>query len=310
MNKTILITGGSGSLGSELVAQLIEDNTVGKIIIYSRGEHRQEEMMRQYKDHVNYTKLRFFIGDVRDKDRLMLACTRVDIIIHTAAMKVVTLSETNPFECVKTNILGTQNVIDAALYDDVEKVMFVSTDKAVDPINLYGFTKATAEKMILASNNIKGPMGTCFCVVAYGNVANSNGSVIPLFAKLYKESKEFPITDPRMTRFYITLENAAKFVIDCALTKHNPGKYIPEMKAFDVIDLCGAFGDFKKDSLRDWPYKIVGIRPGEKLHETMGENINSEHTEKMSVEELRNELIRMGHVSKDRYSNTRITQMA
>jgi UDP-N-acetylglucosamine 4,6-dehydratase len=288
-SKNVLITGGTGSLGQKLVEHMLEYGSVEKIIIYSRGEHKQEEMMLKYKEHKNYSKLRFFIGDIRDSSRLSYAAHDADCIIHAAALKVVPLMEANPFEAVKTNILGTQNVIDAAINNHVEKVMLVSTDKAVSPLNLYGATKLCAEKMILAANNVEGARGPVFSVVRYGNVANSNGSVIPLFSKLRKEGKMFPITDERMTRFFITLDDAAAFVLDKSVlsVEMEPKVYIPQMKSFDVIDLCGVFGEEKAFSLVDWPHEIVGIRPGEKLHECIDENTSSEFAERMSVQELR-----------------------
>lgn len=260
----ILITGGTGSLGQALVAKLLPLPTYQKIIVYSRDEHKQEQLKIKLKDH---PKLRFFIGDIRDKERLMLALNNVDQVIHTAALKIVPTAEYNPFEAIKTNVLGTQNLIDSCIYhkDVVRKIIFVSTDKAVSPINLYGATKLCAEKLIIAANNIHGPHGPKFSVVRYGNVANSNGSVIPLFKEQIKNNQQLTITDDRMTRFYITLDEAATFVLQSLERMYGAETFVPEMPSFKIKDLALTMMENYPPE-KQW-CTTVGIRPGEKLHE-------------------------------------------
>ena len=261
--KSVLITGGSGSFGKKFVEVILRDYPgVKKIIIYSRGELKQF-LMKQIWPGREYPQLRYFIGDVRDKERLMRACEGVDVIIHAAAMKQVDTAEYNPDECIKTNVNGAQNVIDAALRCGVKDVVALSTDKACAPINLYGATKLTSDKLFVAANNIRGVKDIRFSVVRYGNVMGSRGSVIPFFIQKRDEgAKEIPITDMRMTRFNISLEAGVQLVM-FALGHHLGGEiFIPKIPSYHIKDVATAIAP-------DIPQVEVGIRPGEKLHEEM-----------------------------------------
>jgi UDP-N-acetylglucosamine 4,6-dehydratase (inverting) len=258
--KTVLITGGTGSFGKAFIKNILKNYpSVVKIIIYSRDELKQYEMsiLDEFKD----SRLRFFIGDVRDRERLILACQNVDIIIHAAALKQVPAAEYNPFECIKTNVLGAQNVIDSAIANKVEKVVALSTDKAAAPINLYGATKLCSDKLFTAANNICGKNGPKFSVVRYGNVMGSRGSVIPFFMKL-KGSGTYPITDDRMTRFNITLSDGVSLVNKAIAEMWGGEIYIPKIPSYKILDVVKAIDE-------DAKIEIVGIRPGEKLHEEM-----------------------------------------
>jgi UDP-N-acetylglucosamine 4,6-dehydratase len=257
---SILLTGGTGTFG-EAAARLLLSSDGGKIIIFSRDEQKQDLMRRRLDDPDG--RLRFFVGDVRDEGRLMLALRGVDAVIHAAAMKIVPACEHDPSEAVKTNILGTQNVVTAALRSGVRRVVGLSTDKAVSPANLYGATKLAAEKLIVAANNLSGGE-TRFSAVRYGNVAASRGSVIPLWTELASRGEELPITDERMTRFWLSPQDAAQFVMGALDAQQGGEVFIPKMPSFRVIDLAAAIwgGD-------DFPRRIIGIRPGEKLHEDL-----------------------------------------
>lgn len=263
-NKTILITGGTGSFGKKFLEMIFERYTPRKIIIYSRDEFKQSVMKSEYANKVDMSKVRFFIGDVRDKDRLYRAFDGVDYVIHAAAMKQVPTCEYNPFEAIKTNIHGAQNVIDAALDRGVEKVVALSTDKAVNPINLYGGTKLVSDKLFIAANAYKGNnYKTTFSVVRYGNVAGSRGSVIPIFKNIIeKGEKELPITDMRMTRFWITLEQGVELVFKALQESKGGETYISKIPSFHIGDLAYAMCPEAK-------LKEIGIREGEKLHEVM-----------------------------------------
>lgn len=266
-NKNIMITGGTGSFGKNCISFLLKNYKAKKIIIFSRDELKQSQMMSELKDH---KILRFFIGDVRDYQRLKLAMKDVDYVFHAAALKNVPLAEYNPFEAVKTNILGAQNIIDAAYENNVESVIALSTDKASSPVNIYGATKLASDKLFISANNYKGKLRTKFSVVRYGNVMGSRGSVIPIFSKLMNHDF-FPITDKRMTRFNITLEEAVRFVLDSLRIMKGGEIFVPKIPSFRVIDLAKAFDPNKK-------IKIIGMRPGEKLHEEMvsvGDSINT-----------------------------------
>lgn len=253
--KSVLITGGSGSFGRAFVRKLLSSK-VGRIAVYSRGEHSQEEMQREFSGE---NRLRFFIGDVRDRSRLELAMKDVDTVIHAAALKVVPIAEYNPTECVATNIGGAENVVYAAIRTGVSKVVAISTDKAVNPINLYGATKLAAEKIFLAANNLAA--GSCrFSVVRYGNVIGSRGSVLPLFAKLKLDNQSLPITDVRMTRFWIRMDQAIDLVLHAEKNMLGREVYIPKIPSINIVTLAEAFGG---------NYHVVGIRPGEKLHECL-----------------------------------------
>ncbi len=261
--KTILITGGTGSFGHKFLEMILERYTPERIIIYSRDEYKQHLMKMEYQDKYDMSRVRFFIGDVRDKERLLRAFDHVDYVIHAAAMKQVPTCEYNPFEAIKTNIHGAQNVIDAAIDRGVKKVVALSTDKAVNPINLYGGTKLVSDKLFISANAYSKISGTKFSVVRYGNVAGSRGSVIPVFDKLINQGiKELPITDARMSRFWITLEQGVELVFK-ALEESNGGEtYISKIPSFYITDLAKAM-------LPDGSYKEIGIREGEKLHEVM-----------------------------------------
>ena len=258
-NKNILITGGTGSFGKKYTKILLENYKPNKIIIYSRDELKQYEMAQEFSS----SSMRYFIGDVRDENRLNTAMNGVDFVIHAAAMKHVPIAEYNPMECIKTNIHGAQNVINASLKNKVEKVIALSTDKACNPVNLYGATKLASDKLFIAANNIAGTSPTRFSVVRYGNVVGSRGSVVPLFKKLIENgAKELPITDERMTRFWITLEDGVKFVLKNFARMQGGELFIPKIPSMKIIDLAATLAP-------NLPIKIIGIRPGEKLHEIM-----------------------------------------
>lgn len=258
-NKNILITGGTGSFGKKYTKILLENYKPNKIIIYSRDELKQYEMAQEFSS----SSMRYFIGDVRDESRLNTAMNGVDFVIHAAAMKHVPIAEYNPMECIKTNIHGAQNVINASLKNRVEKVIALSTDKACNPVNLYGATKLASDKLFIAANNIAGASPTRFSVVRYGNVVGSRGSVVPLFKKLIENgAKELPITDERMTRFWITLEDGVKFVLKNFARMQGGELFIPKIPSMKIIDLAATLAP-------NLPIKIIGIRPGEKLHEIM-----------------------------------------
>ncbi|EAJ6142088.1 UDP-N-acetylglucosamine 4,6-dehydratase (inverting) [Campylobacter lari] len=257
--KSILITGGTGSFGKTYTKTLLQKYKPKKIIIYSRDELKQFEMAREFNDDC----MRYFIGDVRDKERLNIAMKDVDFVIHAAAMKHVPIAEYNPMECIKTNIHGAQNVIDACLENNVEKCIALSTDKACNPINLYGATKLASDKLFVAANNIAGNSHTKFSVTRYGNVVGSRGSVIPFFKKLINEgAKELPITDERMTRFWISLEDGVNFVLNNFAYMHGGEIFVPKIPSMKIVDLA-------KTMAPNLAHKIIGIRAGEKLHEIM-----------------------------------------
>lgn len=264
-NKTVLVTGGTGSFGKKFVKRALNEG-VKKIIIFSRDELKQYEMKQEFKDE----RIRFFIGDVRDKERLYRAFDGVDIVIHAAAMKHVDACEYNPFEAIKTNIHGAQNIIDAAIDKGVEKVVALSTDKACSPINLYGATKLASDKLFVSANAYVGSKSTSFAVVRYGNVVGSRGSVIPFFLKM-KKTGVLPITDERMTRFWITLEQGVQLVFD-TLSNMNGGEiFIPKIPSTTIMDLAKAIAP-------ECDINFVGIRPGEKLHEMMITRDDARHT--------------------------------
>lgn len=258
--KNVLITGGTGSFGKKATEIILKQYKPNKIIIFSRDELKQFEMAQQFPDS-KYECMRYFIGDIRDKERLHRAFSNVDYIIHAAALKQVPAAEYNPFEAVKTNILGSQNVINVAIDRGVKKIIALSTDKAANPINLYGATKLCSDKLFIAGNSYTGTDDTVFSVVRYGNVAGSRGSVIPFFLKKKKEGI-LPITDPRMTRFWITLEQGVDFVLKCFEVMVGGELFIPKIPSMTMMDLAKAIAPECKT-------EIIGIRPGEKLHEIM-----------------------------------------
>jgi len=258
--KNVLITGGTGSFGKKATEIILKRYKPRRLIIFSRDELKQFEMAQQFPDS-KYECMRYFIGDVRDKERLDRAFRNVDFVIHAAALKQVPAAEYNPFEAVKTNILGAQNVINVAIDQKVKKVVALSTDKAANPINLYGATKLCSDKLFIAGNSYVGRNDTTFSVVRYGNVLGSRGSVIPFFLER-KKAGVLPITDPKMTRFWITLEQGADFVLQCLERMVGGELYVPKIPSMKIIDLARAI-------CPDCEMKIIGIRAGEKLHEVM-----------------------------------------
>ena len=258
-DKTILITGGTGSFGKKYVETLLHRYNPKKIIIFSRDELKQFDMAQSYNDPC----MRYMIGDVRDKERMVQVCDGVDYIIHAAALKQVPAAEYNPLECINTNIRGAENVIYAAMQCGVEKIIALSTDKAANPINLYGATKLASDKLFVAANNMVGSRDTRFSVVRYGNVVGSRGSVVPFFEKLLAENAAFlPITDPEMTRFWISLQDGVDFVLKNFERMHGGEIFVPKIPSVKITDLASSIAP-------DLPHKIIGIRPGEKLHEIM-----------------------------------------
>ena len=256
---SILITGGTGSLGSSLVRYLLTHSNARRIAILSRDELKQQHLRMEFQDD---PRLRWFLGDVRDLDRLKRAFHGVDYVIHAAALKQVDTGEYNPMEFIKTNVLGSQNVIDASIDAGVKRVVALSTDKASSPINLYGATKLTADKLFVAANNYSFTYGTTFSVVRYGNVMGSRGSVIPFFRDIADQGKPLPITDLRMTRFWISIDSAVKFVIDSLEMMKGGELYVPRIPSMKIVDLANAVAP--GGSLKE-----IGMRPGEKLHEEM-----------------------------------------
>lgn len=260
--RVVLITGGTGSFGKAFIRYVLENYSPKKLIVFSRDEFKQWQMQRSFPND-RYPQLRYFLGDIRDKDRLRLAFDGVDFVIHAAALKHVPMLEYNPFEAVKTNIIGAQNIIEVAIEKGVKKVVALSTDKAVNPVNLYGATKLTMEKLFVAGNAYSGAKETSFSIVRYGNVVGSRGSVIPLFMEFVENGcKELPITDERMTRFWITLNEGVRLVL-FALEESVGGEiFVPKLPSVRVVDIARAI-------CPDCTFKFVGIRPGEKLHETL-----------------------------------------
>jgi UDP-N-acetylglucosamine 4,6-dehydratase len=256
---SVLITGGTGSLGKSLVEYLLNETKVRRIAIFSRDELKQQHMRIQLKED---SRLRWFLGDVRDLDRLKRAFHGVDYVIHAAALKQVDTGEYNPMEFIKTNVLGSQNVIDASIDAGVKRVVALSTDKASSPINLYGATKLTADKLFVAANNYSYTYGTTFSVVRYGNVMGSRGSVIPFFQEIAAQGKPLPITDLRMTRFWISIESAVKFVIESLEIMTGGELYVPRIPSMKIVELANAVAPGAN-------LEEIGMRPGEKLHEEM-----------------------------------------
>lgn len=270
-NKTIFISGGTGSFGQQFVRQVLAKYKVKKIIIYSRDEYKQF-LMRSAFPVEKYSCLRFFLGDVRDKDRLLLGMKEVDYVVHAAALKHVPAAEYNPMEFVKTNIYGAENIVYAAIESKVQRVIALSTDKAVNPINLYGATKLASDKIFVAANNLVGKQDTKFSVVRYGNVVGSRGSIVPFFQDLINNnSKYLPITNPEMTRFWITLEQGVDFVLKVFKIMNGGEIIIPKIPSIKIIDLAKAMAPNIKKT-------IIGVRPGEKIHELMCQKEMSNQT--------------------------------
>ena len=258
----ILITGGTGSFGNGITKAIHERFRPERLIIFSRDEMKQSDMAQVFP-LADYPAIRFFIGDVRDRDRLEMAMRGVDVVIHAAALKQVPAAEYNPIECINTNVLGAENVVQSAIRTGVSKVIALSTDKAANPINLYGASKLASDKIFVAANNLSGSDGTRFSVVRYGNVIGSRGSVIPMFRKLIEGNAEsLPITDPRMTRFWITLEQGVNFVLSSLTIMQGGEVFVPKIPSMNIVDMAEAVAP-------GFPHRIVGIRPGEKLHEIL-----------------------------------------
>lgn len=258
--KTILITGGTGSFGHAFIRRTLEKFNPKKIIVFSRDEMKQWDMAEKYADE---DRIRFFLGDVRDKDRLYRALDGVDFVVHAAATKIVPTAEYNPFECIKTNVMGAMNLIDACIDKGITRVVALSTDKASSPINLYGATKLTSDKLFVSANAYSGEHGTTFSVVRYGNVMGSRGSVLPFFKKIIDTGgDEFPITDPQMTRFMITLDQGVELVWKAFDDMVGGEIYVKKIPSMNIMDIAAAVSDTATT-------KIIGVRPGEKLHEQM-----------------------------------------
>ncbi len=268
-NKSILITGGTGSFGKKCTEIILKKYKPEKLIIFSRDELKQFEMSQVFSEK-EYPCIRYFLGDVRDKDRLYRVFDGVDYIIHAAALKQIPAAERNPFEVINTNIVGAENIINAAIDRGVKKVIALSTDKAANPINLYGATKLCSDKLFISGNSYSGWHGSRFSVVRYGNVIGSRGSVIPFFKKM-KKTGTIPITDSRMTRFWITLEQGVEFVIKCIDMCVGGELLVPKIPSMNIMDLAKAIAP-------DCEYETIGIRPGEKLHEVMITEDDSRHT--------------------------------
>lgn len=265
---SILVTGGTGSFGKAFVSQILRDHNPARVVVFSRDELKQYEMRQSFGDD---DRIRYFLGDIRDQERLRMALRGVDYVVHAAALKQVDTAEYNPMEYVKTNILGSENVIQASLDAGVKKVVALSTDKASSPVNLYGATKLTADKLFISSNHYAEAGGTRFSVVRYGNVMGSRGSVIPFFRALAAQGEPIPITDRRMTRFWITLPQAVDFVVDSFADMTGGELYVPRIPSMRIVDLAQAIAP-------DAPTVEIGIRPGEKLHEEMISSEDSRRT--------------------------------
>ncbi len=269
-NKNILITGGTGSFGKYFAKTVLEKFSPNKVIIFSRDEQKQFSMSTDIIFKKYKKKLRFFVGDIRDEARLTDAMNGVDIVVHAAALKIIDIAEYNPMEFIKTNIMGSQNVVTSALKNNVKKVVALSTDKATSPINLYGATKLCAEKLFVSSNNYRGTKKTSFSVVRYGNVMGSRGSVIPFFLKI-KNSKVFTVTDKNMTRFNMTLDESVSFVMNCIKKMTGGEVFVPKLPSYKILDVAKAIEPKNK-------IKFIGRRPGEKIHEEMVSNSDAHNT--------------------------------
>ena len=295
-NKKILITGGTGSFGHAFVERILKEYNPKKVVIFSRDEFKQHQMNENFNDN----RLRFFLGDVRDRERIELAMDGIDFVIHAAALKQVPAAEYNPMEFIKTNVLGAENVVYAAIKFGVKKIVALSTDKASNPINLYGATKLLSDKIFVSANNIIGKKNTRFSVVRYGNVFNSRGSVFPIFKKIVEnKQKYFPITHPDMTRFIITLDEGIDFVIKSFERMHGGEIFIPKIKSLKILDLAKVMDDKKK-------IKYLGIRPGEKMHEFL---FSSDET--ILIYDFKNHYvlapsISFTHIAKNGYSKNKL----
>ncbi|MBM3559901.1 MAG: UDP-N-acetylglucosamine 4,6-dehydratase (inverting) [Alphaproteobacteria bacterium] len=272
--RSILITGGTGSFGRRFVRRVLDAARPERLVILSRDEHKQYDMQQEFADHL--PRLRFFIGDVRDRDRLTMAMRGIDYVVHAAALKHVPIAEYNPFECINTNVIGAENVVQAAINNDVQRVIALSTDKAANPINLYGASKLASDKIMVAANALSARVGTRFAVVRYGNVIGSRGGVVPLFRRLIAEgAASLPITDARMTRFWITLDQGIDFVLSSLAMMEGGEVFVPKIPSMKITDLA-------RHMAPDLPQREIGIRPGEKLHELMITSDDSRSTVEMA----------------------------
>ncbi len=267
--KTILVTGGTGSFGQKFIRTVIDRYMPERLIVFSRDELKQFQMRERFSEQ-QYPFLRYFIGDVRDRDRLYRALDGVNVVVHAAALKQVPACEYNPIEAVKTNVLGAANIIDAAIDRNVERVIALSTDKASNPVNLYGATKLCSDKLFTAANSYSGTHRTRFSVVRYGNVVGSRGSVIPLFLRL-RPTGVLPVTDPRMTRFWITLDQGVAFVLNSLQRMHGGEVFVPKIPSMNIMEMARAIAP-------ECRVEVIGIRPGEKLHEVMVAEDDAPHT--------------------------------
>ena len=268
--KNILITGGTGSFGQKFVKKILSNYKANRLIIFSRDEQKQFEMSEKLSTH-QYPELRYFLGDVRDYDRLLMAMRGIDVVVHAAAMKIVPAAEYNPFECIRTNVLGAENVVKATIFNNVKKVVALSTDKAANPVNLYGASKLASDKIFVGANNYS-PDKTIFSVVRYGNVIGSRGSIYPVLKKLIDNGEKIlPITDEKMTRFWITLDQGVDFVNSCLNSMQGGEIFVPKIPSMKIVNFVKAIGP-------NCSLKIIGIRPGEKLHETMITEDDSRYT--------------------------------
>lgn len=266
--KSILVTGGTGSFGHAFIRTVLTHYKPHRLCVFSRDEMKQHKMEQDFRE-LGGKILRFYLGDVRDEQRLRMAMRGIDIVVHAAALKHVSIAEYNPFECIKTNVLGAENVVRAAIDTGVKKVLALSTDKAVNPVNLYGASKLAADKIFIAANHFGAPSGTAFSVVRYGNVSGSRGSVVPKFKQLVDQgAKSLPITDERMTRFWITLEQGVNFVIS-SIDKMRGGEiFVPKIPSVKIVDIA-------KTIAPHLPTHVIGIQPGEKLHESLVTDVDS-----------------------------------
>lgn len=259
--KQVLVTGGTGSFGRRFIQTLLDNYNPDRVVVFSRDEHKQFDMANDFSRYGG--KIRYFIGDVRDGERMSMAFRGIDYVIHAAALKHVTIAEYNPFECIQTNVIGAEKVATAAIQNNVKAVLALSTDKACSPINLYGASKLASDKIFVAAGHLAGRGGPKFAVVRYGNVVGSRGSVVPFFSRLIEEGNaELPITDPEMTRFWISLQQGVNFVFSCMNIMRGGEIFVPKIPSMRVTDLAEAMAP-------GMPTKVIGIRPGEKLHETM-----------------------------------------
>ena len=301
-DQSILVTGGTGSFGKAFIKRLLDHSNPKRVVVFSRDELKQVEMEEDYRANANAGVLRFFIGDVRDEGRLTMAFVGIDYVIHAAAIKHVPVAEYNPFECIRTNVQGAENVVRACLKNKVKKVIALSTDKAANPVNLYGASKLASDKIFVAANNLSGKQACRFSVVRYGNVVGSRGSVIPFFRKLIEQGvDELPITDERMTRFWITLEQGTVFVTSCFGLMKGGEIFVPKIPSMKIIDLARCMAPSLK-------HRVIGIRPGEKLHETMITEDDARYTVELVDRYIIEPPLALWNVSEPKYKGESVSE--